>query len=176
VTGPVRRRARRGLRPFRAGYRSAVPPDLLRLSVPAEPAAVRSVRSRLRHWLAGHADGDRSDDAALVASEIVTNAVQAGVPGSVVGIAARLVGSTLYLVVVNELPGEEHELDLDALAEPAVVGSEVRPSVAMPPTSAVRGRGLPIVDALVDWWTLVQDGQAVVRCRMDLTPQVARRS
>jgi anti-sigma regulatory factor (Ser/Thr protein kinase) len=153
-----------------------MPPDLLRLTVPAEPAAVRAVRDGLRRWLAGHADDERADDAALVASEIVTNAVESGVPGSIVGVSARIVGSTLYLVVVNELPdaGPDHVLELDAYHEhvPAM-GSDERPRLAMPGTTAVRGRGLPIVDALVDWWSLVQDGQAVVRCRMDLTPGAA---
>jgi anti-sigma regulatory factor (Ser/Thr protein kinase) len=149
---------------------SAVPADRLRLVVPAEPLAVRQVRDTLRRWLRGHADGDRADDAALVASEIVTNAVEAGVTGSTIAVAARLVGMTLYLVVVNELPDRQGTIDLDDLSDPhsAMVGSG-RGRVTMPGTSAIRGRGLPIVDTLVDWWTLAQDGQAVVRCRMDLS-------
>jgi anti-sigma regulatory factor (Ser/Thr protein kinase) len=149
-----------------------VPADRLRLVVPAEPSAVRQVRDSLRRWLRGHADRERSDDAALVASEIVTNAVEAGIDGSTIAVAARLVGMTLYLVVVNELPDRQGTIDLDDLSDPhpTTVGSG-RGRVAMPASSAIRGRGLPIVDTLVDWWTLAQDGQAVVRCRMDLSPR-----
>jgi anti-sigma regulatory factor (Ser/Thr protein kinase) len=155
-----------------------VPADRLRLVVPAEPPAVRHVRDSLRRWLAGHADGDRADDAALVASEIVTNAVEAGAQGSTIAVAARLVGMTLYLVVVNELPETGGTLDLDDLSDPypTTVGSAGRATVTMPGSSAIRGRGLPIVDTLVDWWTLAQDGQAVVRCRMDLTARGSKQA
>lgn len=143
-----------------------MPTDRLRLSYPAEPSSVRHVRNELRRWLGVETDPDRVDDVTLVASELVTNAVEAGPDGSMVGVAARLVGTTMYLVVVNEQP-DSPVIDLDALWER---GGEEHRGVEMPAGPAIRGRGLPIVDALAEWWSVVSDGHIVARCRIDLSP------
>ena len=71
-----------------------------------------------------------ADDAALVVSELVTNAVQAGCTAAVLSLAVE--GDRVRITVTDDTGGQ--------------------PRVAHSGPSDVRGRGLAIVAALADSW------------------------
>jgi anti-sigma regulatory factor (Ser/Thr protein kinase) len=104
------------------------------LRVPAEPASV----PRVRHFLRATLAGDRrpfADDAVLLTSELVTNAV------------------------VHAQTAVDVEIDVDAERVTVLVrdfGGGV-PVLLDPPPEADRGRGLAMVDALARQWGVEVD-------------------
>jgi anti-sigma regulatory factor (Ser/Thr protein kinase) len=100
-------------------------------------------------------DDKRADDAALVVSELVTNALEHGGVGDVV--VSTVVDARSLLVTVSSAMSE----NLPARPQkPEAVSSR-------------RGRGLGIVEALTDGFTIElrsgSPGTAIVRCRFAVT-------
>ncbi len=117
------------------------------LEVAAAPGAVPYARRCTRQALAGWDLGHVAEDAELVVSELMTNAVRATLERS---LTARVV---LYLAAD---PGRLTLLVWDACAEPPVRRAHGAGSAG--------GRGLEIVQALSDrWgsWTPVRGGKVV---------------
>jgi anti-sigma regulatory factor (Ser/Thr protein kinase) len=114
--------------------------------LPSQPASVAVARRRITTEMrsVGITD-DAIDDAALVITELVTNAIRHGSP----------------------LPGRWLQVtwDLDAgTVEIAVSdggGSQTRPQATRPSLSALGGRGLEIVDTLSDEWGVRPPGTTV---------------
>lgn len=122
----------------------------------AEPASVSAARRHTRRFLDGQAI---TDDATVVVSELVTNAIQHG--SGPVTLVLMFDGGVLHgavtdhghgLPVLTRIPEEE----------PDAPGDE-------------NGRGLPIVDALVDRWgmSFTPDRRGkTVWFRMESPPEV----
>jgi anti-sigma regulatory factor (Ser/Thr protein kinase) len=115
------------------------------------PGSVKAGRDFARATLADWGMGDRTDEAELVVSELVTNALQHGIPGArepgerqVVGL--RLLARDPFVMCLVTDPG----LGIPVLREPDP-GSEC-------------GRGLTVVEACcVRWgWRLLDEGGKVV--------------
>jgi anti-sigma regulatory factor (Ser/Thr protein kinase) len=104
------------------------------------PAMARMfVRARLADWLGSDSQGKFTDDLLLVTSELVTNAVVHG--QAPIELTLALDGDVAEVTVTNFGGG--------------------RPQVQSSEADADRGRGLPLVDALVDDWGVLQgDHQA----------------
>lgn len=95
--------------------------------------------------------GGRSDDAALVVSELVTNGLEHG-SGAPVRLVITRTGDRLDVAVESEI----------AEAQPVVVAEPPDPSTP-------RGRGLYIARSLSDSFTLVEDADTVrVVCTFDV--------
>lgn len=105
--------------------------------IPGELAAVSGARRRVDGWLEGWgASAAVRQDAALVVSELCTNAVEAA-PRHRIGVHVRFDGDGDQILLAVENPGS-----IDAIPDPG----------AWRPTSpsATGGRGLMIVAALAD--------------------------
>lgn len=125
----------RGTRAGRSASIAATPGHRLRVAdLPATPAYVGLARALLKDWLRGHAC---ADDAVLLASETVTNAVRHGSPADESGVVR---------LVVRWLPGRVYVSVTDDGA-----GSSV-PRMARADADAVSGRGLVLVDAVAARW------------------------
>ena len=111
-------------------------PQLARLALPTAPSAVRGARGFLRDVLAAWAMRELSDDAAIVVSELVTNALQHGSSpdGGAAPIDLILSGRDNRLMTVVTNPGHH------------------QPTVTRPGLAAETGRGLLIVEMLSDAW------------------------
>lgn len=119
-------------RPVRDVLRAAPARDL-----PTSDLAARQARHDVLRWLKDWRLTSIIDDAALVVSELVANAVRAGG-------AVRLV---LQVVVIDVRPALRIEVTDHG---PALPPSAV--SAAMPDENATSGRGLPLIDLLcADW-------------------------
>lgn len=117
----------------------------------AEPGSVRAARdftvATLRRW----GTAERSQDIAVVVSELLTNALRHALPGT---------GDTrprrpIWLGLLQPGP-----CVLCAVADP----SKAAPSLQVPGSLAETGRGLPIICALSDQWgytTLSDTGKVV---------------
>lgn len=106
-------------------------------ALPFRPASAAVARHRLRDWLHGHgADEDHLDDARLVLSELVGNAVRHARP---------LSDDTL------RVQWDRHDAGLDiSVTDGGSVSSPERLDAAV---SDLAGRGLAIVDTLASrWW------------------------
>ncbi|MFY0408130.1 ATP-binding protein [Solicola sp. PLA-1-18] len=116
--------------------------------VPFAPQSARSVRSSLADYLGTqHVGQGVIDDALVVASELVTNAIRHGrpTPDGTLGVTWHLDGTELELTVCDA--GERSGRTIDA-----------RP----PSRDATGGRGLAIVAALSSrWWVDDPPGTAV---------------
>ena len=122
-----------------------------RLPLPPDTAAPSRARRFVAEALLDWQVPDRIDDALLLASELVTNAVEHGSPPATLQIAYR----------EPELLIEVH----DASGRLPVLGRLDDPV-------AERGRGVAIVDAIADSWGVVDipnDGKAVW-CKLALRP------
>ncbi|MFD8417970.1 ATP-binding protein [Streptomyces sp. NPDC059466] len=101
-------------------------------------AARRSVRGCLRHW---HVEG-LADDAALVLSELLSNALRHGEPPVRVSVTLRRTrhdGRTVHIEVADAGHTLDHGLSGSRRAHPALTMDE-------------NGRGLRLVDALSCRW------------------------
>ncbi|MCU1693434.1 MAG: hypothetical protein JWM64_2525 [Frankiales bacterium] len=142
--------------------------------LPASPRSVPAARGFLREHLRTWSAEQVRDDAELVLSELVTNAVLHGRPPVEVSVA--LVGDLLELVVVDASDGlpetrlQRHDLlaDLDATllleAEAGVRLAERDPRLAVGASGPVAaGRGLQLVTELAATWgaTPQDPGKAV---------------
>lgn len=123
-------------------------------ALPFTPASAREARRRLRQWLdALGADPDSSDDARLLISELVGNAVRHARPlaDDSIEVAWTAEDSALALSVTDG--GSEHSAP--AVQEAAGVD--------------VSGRGLAIVEALADrWWIETDEHRTTVHCLLPL--------
>jgi anti-sigma regulatory factor (Ser/Thr protein kinase) len=98
---------------------------------PRAPAIARMfVRARLIDWLGPRVDGTFTDDLLLATSELVTNAV--------------LHGKGMIQVILR--------LDYEGAEVTVTDAGGRRPQLAAGKPDGDRGRGLPLVDALVDDW------------------------
>jgi serine phosphatase RsbU (regulator of sigma subunit)/anti-sigma regulatory factor (Ser/Thr protein kinase) len=125
-----------------------------RASWRADPdvAQVSVLRRALAGWLADR--GHPGDDAALVVSELLTNAVR--VARTRVTLSASLTGSTLVLEVGDDGPGS---VELAERAESARAN--------MPGAAAESGRGLSLVRMLADDVNVLSTSEgSVVRCTL----------
>jgi anti-sigma regulatory factor (Ser/Thr protein kinase) len=121
----------------------------------ALPSAAGWARRVLRHMLREWQLQSMEDAAALLVSELVTNAVQAsgGRTGRdhselpMIGLGIRLTAGSLVLEVWDASP--------------------LRPVATNPGAAADHGRGLVLVDALADsWGDRAADGGKVVWCEL----------
>ena len=84
--------------------------QLLELTLPGGPAAPRAARHALAAALAGRLSGTAQEDALIVLSELVTNAIRHGgaqAPTAEVAVHAALRGAVLRLEVTDPGPGFE---------------------------------------------------------------------
>ena len=113
------------------------------MHVPFAASSVRVARQRLRGWLAAqHISAERIEEARVVLSELVGNAVRHARPLSdgTLQIVWGLDGGALRLSVTDG-------------------GGAGRPHTVHASTSAVSGRGMLIVDRLADSWWVDQSGR-----------------
>ena len=140
--------------PFEGSWFDAVPFDapgaaMMALSLDHDDAMVGVARHTLASWLHEHGCRD-GDDAVLVLSELVTNALVHGAAGCTVEVRQR--DDLLRLEV------------WDPSREPPVLRT--------PGPSAVGGQGLRVVDALAEEWGWEPDANgkrvwAIVRAAID---------
>jgi anti-sigma regulatory factor (Ser/Thr protein kinase) len=126
-------------------------PVTLALPFSAESAAV--ARHRLRDWLRGLGAGaEQLDDARLVVSELVGNAIRHARP---------LADDTL------RVEWDRHDTGLDiAVTDGGSVSNPERLDAAV---SDLAGRGLAIVDTLATrWWVEATRSRTTVHARVDL--------
>ena len=115
----------------------------LDLRLRASVHSVPSARHHMARWLDALSLPDEVvDDMALAVTELVTNAVEASPDGGEVVVRATYHPPDLCLEVVDEGPGFH-------LHDPP----------ENPGAEAIRGRGLPIVRALVDLVEVERDGR-----------------
>lgn len=106
-----------------------------------EPVSVRAARRVVRETVGDHVDPDTLDSLLLATSEVVTNAVEHGAP-------------PIALVI---------ECDDDRVRIEVRDASPLRPRPGCPEPTDVRGRGMRIVERLVDRWGVEEwaDGKSV---------------
>jgi anti-sigma regulatory factor (Ser/Thr protein kinase) len=114
--------------------------------LPSQPASVAVARRRITAEMRSlGVDDEAIDDAAIVITELVTNAIKHGSP----------------------LPGRWLEVTWDMDTETVEIavsdggGSRTRPRANRPSLSAMGGRGLGIVDTLSDRWGVRPPGTTV---------------
>jgi len=125
------------------------------------PSAVPWARRVLRHMLREWQVEGMADSAALLVSELVTNAVEASAGGGrdrgqlpMIGLAIRLTAASLVLEVWDACP--------------------LRPVSQKADAAADRGRGLLLIDALADsWGHRAADGGKIVWCELAIPPAPA---
>ena len=116
-------------------------------AVPFDPSSVGRARAELREWLRpATGDAPLVDDAALVLSELVTNALRHARPtlANDIGVEMQLAGDRLHMAVTDG-------------------GAETVPEAASSPQVSPGGRGLFIVGAVADqwWWEPADPGLTV---------------
>jgi anti-sigma regulatory factor (Ser/Thr protein kinase) len=122
-------------------------PRLLALALPGIPESVPVARLRVRAALGLHGLGGYADDAEIITSELVTNAVRhaCGNDTETIGITLTRARSPVTVTI--------------AVSDCSVHG----PVRCDTPTSGEQGRGLQIVEALSAYWgwRRVDGGKAV---------------
>jgi anti-sigma regulatory factor (Ser/Thr protein kinase) len=128
--------------------------DSVNLRVPFHAPAASQVRSELRSWLAEKGfEGETVDDARVVVSELVGNSVRHAVPLPVNDLVVTWAVDNGDLVI--------------SVTDGGSPGSS--PHIVAAPGSAISGRGLSIVEALVErWWVEDDRGRTTVHVRIPL--------
>ncbi len=129
--------------------------DSVNLRVPFHAPAASVVRSELRGWLQSKGfQGETVDDARVVVSELVGNSVRHAVP-----------------LPINDLVVSWSVDGGDLVISVSDGGSaNTSPHVVEAPGSAISGRGLSIVEALVErWWVEADRGRTTVHVRIPLS-------
>lgn len=118
-----------------------------RWSIDAEPSQAHALRKELAAWLGGLGlDPVDVEDAQLMVSELLTNAVEAA--ASKIEVRVAVEPRSLAVEVSDDGPGRH---DLDELG------------LELPPPGAERGRGLYIVRAIADYVGFHRNGGPTVR-------------
>jgi anti-sigma regulatory factor (Ser/Thr protein kinase) len=129
-------------------------PEPVNLRVPFQAPSASLVRQELREWLEDKGfKGETVDDARVVVSELVGNSVRhaAPLPANDIAVSWCLDDSNLVISVSDG--GSE-----STIPHPVVAAQ-----------SAISGRGLSIVDALVErWWVEDDRGRTTVHVRIAL--------
>jgi serine/threonine-protein kinase RsbW len=134
---------------------AVAPPDTsdpaLRLSTAADTAELGTIRRSVRDFLHTHGvPSDAVDDVELAVSELATNVI------------LHTDATSISLVVT--CTGDQLVLDV-------ADGDDVPPldSIEMPPADQVTGRGLFVVEQVMDELGIAEvDGARIVRCRRSL--------
>jgi anti-sigma regulatory factor (Ser/Thr protein kinase) len=128
-------------------------PDGVNLKVPFQAPSAHLVRHELRDWLEQKGfTGESLDDARVVVSELVGNSVRHAHP-----------------LPINHLDVSWFVDDDDLVISVSDGGSGTSPQPIEVGEAAVSGRGLSIVDALVQrWWVEDQRGRTTVHVRIPL--------
>ncbi|HEX3957221.1 MAG TPA: ATP-binding protein [Trebonia sp.] len=119
-----------------AGTAVEIDPRLITFMFPSIPESVRMARFYVRATLVFHELDRYADDATIVTSELVTNAVQhvCDNGGKTIGVTLAWAGSPVAVTVVVSDSSPEGPVKRDA------------------PAGGERGRGLQIVEALSAYW------------------------
>lgn len=129
-------------------------PEPVNLRVPFQAPSASFVRKELRTWLENKGfQGETVDDARVVVSELVGNSVRHAAPLPVNDIVVSWCLDNGDLVISVSDGGSESTI----------------PHPVSAPNSAISGRGLSIVEALVDrWWVEDDRGRTTVHVRIPL--------
>jgi anti-sigma regulatory factor (Ser/Thr protein kinase) len=140
-------------RPAVTAGREAGEPNAVSLRVPFQAPSASLVRRQLRRWLEEQGfRGETIDDARVVVSELVGNSVRHAAP-----------------LPVNEIAVTWGVDNGDLVISVSDGGGTTSPHPVHAPESAISGRGLSIVAALVDrWWVEANHGQTTVHVRIGL--------
>jgi anti-sigma regulatory factor (Ser/Thr protein kinase) len=132
---------------------SVMEPHGVNLKVPFQAPSASLVRHELKDWLQQRGfTGETLDDARVVVSELVGNSVRHAHP-----------------LPVNHLTVSWFVDDDDLVISVSDGGSGTSPQPLHVGEGAVSGRGLSIVQALVErWWVEDQRGQTTVHVRIPL--------
>jgi serine/threonine-protein kinase RsbW len=133
------------------GNSTVHPPVTMRL--PCTASSVPVARQQLKHWMSGlGGSGERIEDARVVISELLGNAVRHASPlddGSIV-VTWGLDRGGVSLAVTDG-------------------GGDTGPRRVDTPSSALTGRGLAIVDALAqEWWLEQTPTRSTVHALLDV--------
>jgi anti-sigma regulatory factor (Ser/Thr protein kinase) len=132
---------------------SVLEPDGVNLKVPFQAPSASLVRHELKDWLQTRGfTGETLDDARVVVSELVGNSVRHAHP-----------------LPINHLTVSWFVDDDDLVISVSDGGSGTSPRPVEAGDAAVSGRGLSIVEALVErWWVEDQRGRTTVHVRIPL--------
>lgn len=135
---------------------SATEPEGVNLKVPFQAPSASLVRHELKDWLHERGfQGETLDDARVVVSELVGNSVRHAHP-----------------LPVNHLTVSWFVDDDDLVISVSDGGAGTSPHPVDVGDGAVSGRGLSIVEALVErWWVEDQRGRTTVNVRIPLADQ-----
>lgn len=128
-------------------------PNAVSLRVPFQAPSASLVRRQLRGWLEGQGyAGETVDDARVVVSELVGNSIRHAAP-----------------LPVNEIAVTWGVDNGDLVISVSDGGAGTSPHPVAAPESAISGRGLSIVEALVErWWVESNHGHTTVHVRLRL--------